>query len=399
MEQGDTVNRQAKDVGIAAGVSSDAATELGTEKAPRFRVKPEHAPFRISGGKIRIGGISYGIAAEVEDPTGAIWTLLESMNGERDVEQIVSRVLAVHPGESKAAVRNAVKTFVDSGYIEDLAAPDPEVLTEREKERYDRSQRYYRWADLKPRASTWDVQVLLRKARVTVLGIGGTGGNAALALAMSGVGQLHCVDADTVELSNLNRQVLFTEADLGRPKVIAAIERIRRHNSDIVVTGEQRRVSNRNDVQKLAEGCDVLLLCADQPSELRIWTNRACLATATPWVESGYHGPQVNFGIYVPGKGPCWECLRLTSEERYDAMGANFEDTFLLRANAVANAVAAPTAGLGGYLAAHCAISLLTGVAPVPAGHIYGVNLTALDHKLVLNFPRRPDCPACGERR
>ncbi|MEU7797343.1 ThiF family adenylyltransferase [Micromonospora tulbaghiae] len=360
-------------------------------------MKPEHGPFRVNDKKIHIGGTSFGIAAEIEDPTGSVWTLLESLDGECNVEQVIDKVLCAHPAESRTAALRAIETLFQSGYIEDVAAPDPDELTERDKERYARSRAYFRWADLTPRLSTWEPQALLRRASVTVVGVGGTGGNAALALAMSGVGHVHCVDCDDVELSNLNRQALFTEADVGRPKWVAAVERLRQHNSDIVVTGEHCEVAGVEDVKKLSRDCDVLVLCADQPSDIRAWTNRGCLATGTSWVEAGYHGPQISFSVFTPGEGGCWECLRLTSQERYTAMGANFEDTYALRAKAVANAVAAPTAGLGGYLAAHGAISLITGVGRPPAGRIYSaLNLVALDHKFVLDYPRREDCPACG---
>jgi molybdopterin/thiamine biosynthesis adenylyltransferase len=78
----------------------------------------------------------------------------------------------------------------------------------------------------------------LRASRVTVVGVGGTGGVAALALAAAGVGQLHCVDPDVVDLSNLGRQVVYTEDDTGRPKVGGAVARLRRLNADIAVSGE-----------------------------------------------------------------------------------------------------------------------------------------------------------------
>ena len=75
-----------------------------------------------------------------------------------------------------------------------------------------------------PRASSWDAQARLARSRVTVVGLGGSGAGAAAALAASGVGRLHCVDPDAVELSNLNRQVLYSEDDIGRPKVDAAVD-------------------------------------------------------------------------------------------------------------------------------------------------------------------------------
>src|SRR6185437_7359027 len=99
-----------------------------------------------------------------------------------------------------------------------------------------------RWMDLSPRASPWSAQLRLRRARVLVLGVGGTGGAAAQILVASGVGAVHTVDPDVVELSNLNRQLLYRETDIGRPKTDAALAALRALNSDVTVTGERYEV-------------------------------------------------------------------------------------------------------------------------------------------------------------
>lgn len=362
----------------------------------RPRVKPEHTPYRIAGGRVRIGGLSFGLAAEVADPTGAVWTLLESMDGSRGVDEIVARVVKAHSGERAGAVQAAMERFIQAGYVEDVGAPEPAELSAREKERYDRGRNYFRWVDLMPRTSSWEPQLLLRRARVTIVGLGGTGGNAAMALAASGIGRLRCIDRDVVELSNLNRQVLYTEADLGRPKAVAAVDRLCQLNSDIRVDGSRAEITGIEDVVPLLADCDVLLLSADRPPEIRRWVNRACLASGTPWVEAGYHGPLVAVGAYVPGEGACYECLRAAQDARHDELGVHRGDLIPHRENAVSNAVAAPSAGISGYLAAHAVMALLIGSPPLPVGQMQGINLVALDHRWVLDDKPRADCPGCG---
>jgi len=359
----------------------------------RPRVKPEHRPVRVSGDRIRIGGSVYGIAGEVEDRTGAVWTLLSAMDGSRTPDEIVAHVVAAHPDERAESIHRAMKVFVESGHVEDFAAPEPPVLTARERERHDRSRMFYRWIDPTPRTSWWEPQLRLRAARVCVIGLGGTGGNVALALAAAGVGELHCVDSDVVELSNLNRQILYGEDDIGRPKVEAAVRRLRQLNTDIRITGARLSIGGEADLASLAEQCDALMLCADQPGEIRAWANRACLAAGTPWVDAGYHGPVASATAYRPGQGACYECAWWAEHERHLAMGVE-ADYSLQRGGS--NAVTAPTAGLSGYLAAHLGISLLTGVVPVRSGLTQGINLVAPDHHFLIESPQRPDCPACG---
>ncbi len=300
----------------------------------RPRVKPEHAAYRIAGNRVRIGGLSFGIAAEVEDPTGAVWTLLQAMDGSRSADEIVDVVVSRHPGETQQSLRDAIETFVESGYVEDCGAPDPAELTSRDKERYGRGRAYWRWLDLTPRSSSWEPQVRLRSARVTVVGLGGTGGCAAAALAASGVGYLHCVDRDLVELSNLNRQVLYSESDIHRPKADMAAARLRGLNSDVTITGQRTE----------------------------------------------------------------YQCLRMAQAENQQRIGACPDDA-AGRGEAAGNAVAAPSAGISGYLAAHAVLALVTGIPPVRPGRIYSVSLMALDEPYVFTGPRRPDCPDCGGRR
>jgi molybdopterin-synthase adenylyltransferase len=361
----------------------------------RPQVKPEHRPYRIAGGKIRIGGLSYGIAAEIADPDGWVWTMLTAMDGTRDLSEITGYVRDRHPGQPAAALRWGLDELLASGYVEDAAGPVPASLTGRDLARHDRAARYFRWLDLTPRPSSWEPQALLKNSWVTILGIGGTGGTAALALAASGVGRLHLADPDEVELSNLSRQVLYTEDDIGKPKADAALARLRRLNSDIEITSQQFEVTCTDDVLGLASGCDVLLLAADRPMEMRIWANRACMAARRPWVDAGYHGPLVQVGAFVPGDGPCWECSRLWSRDRHAGDDADFTDAGP-RGEATGHAVGAVPAGVSGYLAAHLVISLLTGVPPVTPGRIETVNLAALDAPLVLSDPPHSDCEACG---
>lgn len=361
----------------------------------RPRIKPEHAPYRIAGGNIRIGGVSYGLAAEIADPDGWVWTMLSAMDGTRTLPEIIEQVSAMHSDQPCVLLERGAEQLISAGYVEDIAAPVPEVLSERDIGRYGRALGYFRWLDLSPRRSSWDPQALLRGARVTILGVGGTGGVAALALAASGVGQLHCVDPDVVELSNLSRQVLYTEDDIGKPKADSAVARLRRLNSDIEVTGQRLEAAGEPDVLGLARDCDVLLLSADKPPELRMWTNRACLAAGRPWVDSGYHGPLVQVGAFIPGKGPCWECTRLELRDSHARTGANSQDAPHSR-DAVFAAVGAVPAGMSGYLAAHLVIALLTGIPPVASGRIETVNLAALDSPLAADCLPHPQCPACG---
>ncbi len=178
-------------------------------------------------GHIRIGSVVYGIGSEVTDPDGWVWTLVEAMDGTRDPSEIVTEVSVQHAEleVSAADIRQAMADLTEAGFVEDAGAAPPPGLSAPERERYSRGMTLLRWMDLRPRKSSWDPQARLRRARVLLIGVGGTGGAAARDLVASGVGALHCVDPDVVELSNLNRQTLYGEHDLGTPRSTPHLER------------------------------------------------------------------------------------------------------------------------------------------------------------------------------
>ncbi|MGA5001075.1 HesA/MoeB/ThiF family protein [Streptomyces arboris] len=371
----------------------------------RPRVKPEHAPYRTAAGNVRIGSVIFGIGAEIEDPHGWVWDLTQAMDGTRTPLDVAELVAAAHDVVTPADVLRAVEDLSRAGHLEDAAAPGS-ALPEEEQERYGRGVPLLRWMDRNATPSAWRLQERLRSARVLLIGIGGTGGYAAQALVASGVGHLHCVDPDDVELSNLNRQPLYREKDIGRPKTEAAHEDLMALNSAVEVTVERRSVDGPGDLKTLlgrgGAPYDLLLLCADRPARIRRWANRVCLEAGVPWVDGGYHGPLVSVGLHVPGKGGCWECVRLGEVERRDLGLPEGADETAASPVMPWNPVNAVTAGLSGLLMAHVALCLLTGVASVEPGARYGINLAALDDVAVERYPRRDDCPACGraaERR
>lgn len=365
----------------------------------RPRIKPEHKPVRYGESRIAIGGRVFGIASEIPDPDGWIWNLLEELDGTRPADQVISRLVRRHPELSPDGVRTAIDDLATAGYLEETHVVPDTRLTERERERYSRSQAYFRWVDRQPRESSWEPQLALRAATVLVIGVGGTGGAAALALAASGVGRMHLVEPDVVELSNLNRQLLYTEADLGRAKVDVALDRLAAANCDIQLTGEKREVTGSFEIAELLPGVDVLVLGGDRPAEIRSWANRACLATGTAWVHGGYHGPEVTAGVYVPGGGPCYDCMRTAEKERKDKRGPATPWGPALAAEPV-HAANAITAGMSGNLVAHLALRLITGAPSLPLNGLYGINLAVADHSFFLRQPEpRSDCPACGATR
>lgn len=152
-----------------------------------------------------------------------------------------------------------------------------------------------------------DAQVRLKEATVLVIGAGGLGCPALLYLAAAGVGRIVVVDFDEVDRSNLQRQVLFTEQDVGRPKAPAAAARLRALNPLIQVDAFERRFARANALD-LVRDCDVVVDGSDNFST-RYLVNDACVLGDRPLVFGAISGFEGQLSVFNWRGGPTYRCL------------------------------------------------------------------------------------------
>jgi molybdopterin-synthase adenylyltransferase len=363
------------------------------------RVKRAHDPIQFPNNRIRIGSIQYGVGAEIEDDDQAtVWRLLRLMDGSRTPNMIVATLLSERPDLDQQSVSEAVQALVESGFVEDAAAEFVPNLSRDEVDRYSRNDAYFSWVDTTPRAHRYEIQGRLKEARVAVVGLGGSGSAVALSLVAAGIGTLRCVDFDVVEVSNLSRQLLYTEEDVGQPKVARAVDRLRRLNHHVRVEGLELRIASAADAASCTEGVDFVVLCADKPNpDIQLWFNDAALETGTTWSLCLYAGPMLTSGIFVPFETPCYRCLltgvRSALEDDEGMVGE------ALCGEADENAVIAPSAALTGHFGALEAIYHLTGLGAKTVGRVFHQNLLVYDHQYYVEPEFGADCPACGELR
>lgn len=162
------------------------------------------------------------------------------------------------------------------------------------QERYDRQ----------ARTPGWD-QSLIQNGIVVIVGVGALGCEVAKNLALMGVGKLILIDNDVVELSNLSRQMLFTEDDIGKPKSEMAAQKIKSMNKFVEV------VHYNSDVRQLPEGvfeqADVICSCLDSWG-VRRWLNSLSVSLGKPMVDGSIEGFYGNVQVVIPGKTACLEC-------------------------------------------------------------------------------------------
>ncbi len=150
-------------------------------------------------------------------------------------------------------------------------------------------------------------QLRLRAASVLIVGAGGLGSPIALYLAAAGVGRIGLVDFDRVELSNLQRQILYGTSDVGRPKVAAALERLTDVNPHVSLQCHEARFSVDNALE-LVSDYDVIVDGTDN-FPTRYLVNDACVLSGKPNVYGSVFRFEGQVSVFSTGRGPCYRCL------------------------------------------------------------------------------------------
>jgi adenylyltransferase/sulfurtransferase len=239
------------------------------------------------------------------------------------------------------------------------------MLTEQERERYARQILLF----------GEEGQERLKKAKVFIAGAGGLGCPIALYLAVAGVGEIRLVDRDTVERTNLNRQVLHWEKDLGMPKVRSAEAKLREANPGIRVEALEATLDETN-VRDLAAGADLIVDAMDN-FPTRYLLNREALHAGVPLVHGAIRGFDGQVATIVPGRTACLECIfpEAPPAEVFPVVGT--------------------TPGIIGLIQANEAIKYITGAGDLLAGRLLVWDGLAATLETFTVEPR-PDCPVCG---
>ncbi|GAB6041306.1 HesA/MoeB/ThiF family protein [Endothiovibrio diazotrophicus] len=232
-----------------------------------------------------------------------------------------------------------------------------------------------------PRVGVEGQQRLLESTAL-IVGLGGLGSPAALYLAAAGVGELIVVDFDTVELSNLQRQVLHTTADLGRRKVDSARDALAAINPEVGVEIVSRRLEGEA-LREVVARADVVLDGSDNFAT-RFALNEACVATGTPLVSAAVIRMEGQLSVFDPrvGESPCYRCL-------YRDEGGEPEE------GCVESGVLAPVAGVLGTLQATEALKVLMGVGRTLSGRLLMIDAETMEIR-TLKLRRDPRCPVCS---
>jgi molybdopterin-synthase adenylyltransferase len=221
-------------------------------------------------------------------------------------------------------------------------------------------------------------------AHAIVVGAGGLGSPAAMFLAAAGVGKLTLVDADTVDLTNLQRQILHVTASIGHKKVDSGREAIARLNPDVVVQTVDERVSDAW-LDSAVPHATVVLDCTDNFAT-RHAINRACVAHGVPLVSGAalrFDG-QISTFDFRDGASPCYACV-FPEDQPFEEVACSQMGVF------------APTVGIIGAMQAAEALRVIAGIGETLRGRLMMLDSLRMEWT-TMKIARQPDCPVCCDR-
>src|ERR1700761_123104 len=221
-------------------------------------------------------------------------------------------------------------------------------------------------------------------AHAIVIGAGGLGSPAAMYLAAAGVGKLTLVDADTVDLTNLQRQILHVTASVGRSKVESGRDALAQLNPDVIVDAVAQRVDDAW-LDAAVPHATVVLDCTDNFAT-RHAINRACFAHRVPLVSRAalrFDGQISTFDLRHPAS-PCYACI-FPEDQPFEEVACSTMGVF------------APTVGIIGAMQAAEALRVIAGVGTTLTGRLMMLDSLQMEWT-TMRIARQADCAVCGER-
>jgi adenylyltransferase/sulfurtransferase len=225
-------------------------------------------------------------------------------------------------------------------------------------------------------------QARLKAGRALIVGAGGLGSPAALYLAAAGVGTIGLVDFDRVDITNLQRQILYGTADVGRPKLDVAVERLHDINPHVTIEPHDKPFGADN-ARELVTAYDVVIDGTDNFST-RFLVNDACVLVGRPNVYGSVFRFEGQAAVFATPGGPCYRCLHPEPPPAG------------LIPNCAEAGVLGVLPGLIGIIQATEAIKILSGVGEPLIGSLLLYDALRMRFRQI-TLPRDPACPVCGD--
>ncbi|EUB87091.1 HesA/MoeB/ThiF family protein [Pseudomonas sp. GM30] len=361
----------------------------------KLSLKPTIIPFKLDGQVVLRFNGQY---AKIPDPHGAVWAFVRALDGHTPYEALITQVAGRYPGVDQDEIRSVAQDLIKYRLVESPDAFETTSLSDHDRTRFSRNIDFF-GSMAAVGENKFTHQEKLRAARVCVLGCGGLGTHILFDLVALGVHHLTILDFDTIELSNLNRQILYKETDVGMPKVATARRRLLEFNSHLDITAHETRLQSAQDVAGIVRGHDIVICVADKPANyMADWLNEACVEQGVPFISGGLDVRRSVFYSVVPGSSGCGACWLTSARNKsslvnsVSTMAKQHDITYEHPGPALVTLVAV-TAGM----MVSETVKIITGCQPPQlTNKLKEFTFDDLDVSVAEVWQQNPDCTVCG---
>lgn len=342
------------------------------------------------GGRLCLINVVSSRQLELESskqPTNYLFSLFDA---QKSKVEIIKAFRSKYPFYAKNWPKRFIELLVKHGVLE-YETRKPTELTEQYLLGLDRQLDFLK--EISNGKSNFENQLLLKRTRVALLGLGNVAHYTIMGLVSSGIGSFKCVDFDNVEERNIGRQPIFKKTDIGRPKVDVVKEYILNNRKDVEVRAFNMMLKSEKDIEKIVSDCDIVVHLCDLPRFLiHRWINNTCLRLNKPNIlcYSGRVGP-----FCIPYKTSCYGCLETEMRKKfvlYESMVKDITNSEFTRFPELS-----VVGSLSGILVAKEIVGYLLNIKPQTFNAFFDINpfnLKITLHKL----PRQKDCYACSKK-
>lgn len=269
------------------------------------RIKPIYPLYKLNEITFRIGA-QLGITTEFEDPENKLYELSKLLDG-RELKDVIKQMKKFFPDLREEDIFDGLDILSNEGLLEETEEISKYNIDERYLANVNYFSRFMPYGK-----SPYEIQKKINNSTILLLGLGGGGSNILTLLSGLGPKKIKIVDYDCVEKSNLGRQLLYKEDDLGKLKIDVALKTVKKLNSSIEIEAYNQKIENYQDVLKYTDDVDIVICVIDEPPFIaQKIVNKAIIEANVPCV---FGASQVSRGrvfSVIPNVTGCFDCLNI----------------------------------------------------------------------------------------
>jgi thiazole/oxazole-forming peptide maturase SagC family component len=330
----------------------------------------------------------------MDDSLNFINSTCKLLNGEHEFDALKEMLSIDFPEQTPYLENLLIK--LDSEYLlEDNLYNHSSVLTDTEKSRWSRNIEFFA-SYCKADQNKYAFQETLKSTKVAIFGLGGVGSNILLNLAAMGIQNIRAIDFDKVELSNLNRQIIYDESDIGSLKSTAAKKKLNKFAPNSNFEFINKKINCSEDISELINGYDIVISAIDHPREFIMeWFNVACVENNIPFITGSLDSKVAICYTIIPGKTGCIECWKNNANKSGFVFQQLVQHKNFVSSHSP-NVAIMPLISIVSGLVSSEILKIITGIAePQSLGKMCTFDFLTSQITTTENWKRAPDCLIC----